>query len=67
MHFRYRRYRTSCLVSEFRCPVTTAVLRGLGKVRQFVRRLCDLHAASVSAEASLINENAISAGVRDGP
>jgi len=52
-----------------RCPVTTAVLRGLGaRVRQFVERLCDFHAAaSVGAEAPLSNETAIFAGVRNGP
>jgi len=51
------------------CPVTTAVLRGLGgRVRHFVGRLCDFHAAaSVSADAPLSNETAIFAGVWNGP
>ncbi|TMH96719.1 hypothetical protein E6H37_02015 [Candidatus Bathyarchaeota archaeon] len=43
--------------SEFTCPVTTGVLRGLnGRVRQLVERLCGFWAAGITAEAPLLKE-----------
>src|SRR5436309_15506154 len=50
MHFRYRRYRTSCHSFEFMCPVTTVFLRGLLKGDSLTRRR---HGAQIVMEIIL--------------